>query len=144
MHVTPRLTGCWVRNIGASNVCFTVILNPNSGPGASPFPDANYSREIPKLTARPNVQTLGYVRTNYCNCDVAEVCEEVATYSGWASQPALAVHRIFLDETPNLFTENATQYLSTVGGAIKEAPAITGDGLVSSAMLIAGILLNSH
>jgi hypothetical protein len=45
---------------------FLIVINPNSGPGEPPAPDANYSRELPLFNAKENVTTVGYVRMQYC------------------------------------------------------------------------------
>lgn len=110
-------------------------MNPHNGPGAPPSPDADYSREIPRLNAFPNVCTIGYVRINYCKRHLTEVCKDVAKYAGWSKDYAasgLGVHGIFFDETPNHFTAKAASYLNTVSQNVKDATGILGDRLVSS------------
>lgn len=111
-----------------------MILNPHNGPGASPLPDADYSREIPRLNTAANVCTLGYVCVNYCKRDLTDVCQDIAKYARWAKDYAksgLAVHGIFIDETPNHHSANAAAYLNTVDQFVKDTSGILGERLVS-------------
>jgi hypothetical protein len=80
-------------------VPFTVIVNPNSGPGGAPGsqPDAQTQGCLKTLVGSgKNVKTVGYVRTNYTNRAVADVQADISTYSSWtaAYKPA----GIFFDE----------------------------------------------
>ncbi|KAF2788862.1 hypothetical protein K505DRAFT_285346 [Melanomma pulvis-pyrius CBS 109.77] len=113
---------------------FIVILNPNSGPGAPPWwPNADYVREIPKLNAQHNVQTLGYVATNYCQRPMADVLGDVATYAGWSKSfetSGLGVQGIFFDETPNLFSEQVKIYLDTITKLVKDSHGLLGNRTV--------------
>ena len=115
-----------------------VILNPHNGPGESMLPDENYSREILKLNAMANVCTVGYVRVNYCQRDLAEVCRDVTKYGGWSNQPdisGLAVHGIFVDETPNLYDAEKAKYLDTLSKCVKDTAGILGKRVVSESGL---------
>jgi hypothetical protein len=118
---------------------FIIVLNPNSGPGAPPWwPNADYIREIPKLNAQPNVQTLGYVATTYCKRPISEVVSDIASYANWVADPQLLglwVNGIFFDETPNVFSEAAQGYLETITSAVKAQSGIMGAKLVSPASL---------
>lgn len=115
-------------------------MNPHNGPGGAPFslPDEHYAREIPKLNARPNVCTVGYVRIDYCKRNKDEVFQDVATYAGWsrANDPGtgvtLGLHGIFFDETPNLYSKNVASYLDSANAQVKRSEGILGDRLVSS------------
>ncbi|EPE31768.1 cell surface spherulin 4-like protein [Glarea lozoyensis ATCC 20868] len=117
---------------------FTIIVNPNSGPGGASFslPDEHYAREIPKLNARPNVCTVGYVRVDYCKRSLGEVFQEVATYAGWSRSTdretgvTLGLHGIFFDETPNLYSRNVASYLDSVSARVKASEGILGHRLV--------------
>lgn len=109
-------------------------MNPNSGPGASPSPDANYAREVPKLNAQANVYTVGYVRIDYCKKPLSEVYEEVETYASWAKdyeRTGLGVRGILVDETPNHYSVDAASYLNALHQHIKGTLGILGDRLVS-------------
>merc|ERR1711977_673771 len=62
---------------------FTIIINPNSGPGKTGLPDEDYSREIARLSKYPNVYMVGYVRVNWCKRDLEKVCNDVDKYAAW-------------------------------------------------------------
>ena len=112
------------------NLDFLVIVNPNSGPSNSPIPDANYTREIPRLNAQPNVRTIGYVRTNYCMRSYEEASQDVATYGGWWKHhnDGVYVEGIFFDETPDQVSEAAAAYLDKL---TLHAKSMSGLDLVS-------------
>jgi hypothetical protein len=116
---------------------FIIIVNPNNGPGTPPWwPNADYVREIPKLNALPNVQTLGYVATTYCKRPISEVFDDIASYASWSSNvefPSLRVDGIFFDETPNVYSDEAKTYLNDITKRVKEHTGIMKDRLVSSA-----------
>merc|ERR1711977_487590 len=57
---------------------FTIIINPNSGPGKTGLPDEDYSREIARLSKYPNVYMVGYVRVNWCKRDLEKVFMDAA------------------------------------------------------------------
>jgi hypothetical protein len=122
-------------------------LNPHNGPGASLFPDTDYSKEIAKLNAEPNVCTIGYVRINYCEKDITKVYEEVDKYAGWAEDHAksgIAVHGIFFDETPNHYSPRVAAYLNIVTQRVKDSPGILGDRLVNNPSLYHGLPIINH
>ncbi|KAM3424844.1 hypothetical protein BST61_g6822 [Cercospora zeina] len=113
---------------------FVVIVNPNSGPGESPWwPNLDYLREIPKLNARPNCTTLGYVRTDYCNRDVSEVLEDIRRYAKWPHDfgvKGLHVSGIFFDETPNESSQFKTTFLHKINHDVKSAEGILGTKMI--------------
>lgn len=113
---------------------FIVIVNPNSGPGSPPWwPNLDYLREVPKLNARSNCTTVGYVRVDYCNRDVAEVVEEIHQYAQWSQQngvKGLHVSGIFFDETPNVSSQFKTTYLTKIDQEVKATQGILGERLV--------------
>jgi hypothetical protein len=41
-------------------VDFTIIINPDSGPGPNALPDGNYITGITALNKHPNVKLVGY------------------------------------------------------------------------------------
>jgi len=71
-------------------------VNPGSGPGGSPLPDANYQYSIPFLRA-DNVVVLGYVSANYGNRDLETVLGDVNSYHGWGKY-GLGIDGVFIDE----------------------------------------------
>ncbi|KAL5387147.1 hypothetical protein DPSP01_003758 [Paraphaeosphaeria sporulosa] len=112
---------------------FVVIVNPNSGPGSEPWwPNADYLRDVPKLNACSNVRTVGYVSTAYCNRPIQEVYEDIRQYASWAKDKnsrSLGMNGIFFDETPNIFTENARNYLTAITQNVKNMGTLLGDGI---------------
>ncbi|KAF1955909.1 hypothetical protein CC80DRAFT_526036 [Byssothecium circinans] len=113
---------------------FLVIINPNSGPGSEPWwPNVDYVRDISKLNAYTNVQTLGYVATTYCKRPVKEVFADIAKYAVWSEDercPGLGVNGIFFDETPNLYSEDVKMYLDAISASVKSSEGISGDRMV--------------
>jgi hypothetical protein len=115
---------------------FLIVINPNSGPGEPPAPDANYSRELPLFNAKENVTTVGYVRMQYCKRSVEQVFDDVTVYGGWskdheATGNGIYVEGIFLDEAPNEWSHDVGKYLNVVSEKIKNTPGILGEKLVS-------------
>ncbi|KAF2808369.1 uncharacterized protein BDZ99DRAFT_390246 [Mytilinidion resinicola] len=111
-------------------VDFTIIINPNSGPGDGMLPDANYTHGVATLNKLDNVRTIGYVATNWGQKDAQKVLQEVTTYSGWTSQDSsVALDGIFFDETPAQYHPDHAQYLLKVSEAVREADGF-GSGCV--------------
>lgn len=111
-------------------------MNPNSGPGDQTLPGHDYESEVPKLNAAPNVCTIGYVRIDYCRKPLHDVCEEIDRFAGWVTEhgterPGLAVHGIYVDETPNHYSAGRALYLEALHKHIKSRPGIQGQRLVS-------------
>lgn len=102
---------------------FTIIINPNSGPGSAPWwPNEDYVREIPRLNAFSNVRTVGYVRTAYCRRPIQEVFEDIEKYEKWPCESplnGLFVDGIFFDETPNVYSKEAYDYLREITSRTK-------------------------
>lgn len=109
-----------------------MVINPNSGPGEPPAPDARYSQELPKLNKQKNVTTVGYVRLQYCKRSLEQVYEDVAIYAGWSKNQAsgIYVQGVFLDEAPNVWSEHVGKYLNDLSLKIKETQGILGKKLV--------------
>ena len=87
-------------------VHWLVIVNPNSGPGvaSSVAPtDPNYITAIAKLNSYKNVQTLGYVDTQYAQRAYGAVTNDVAVYASWASYKGanISIAGIFFDDVNN-------------------------------------------
>jgi hypothetical protein len=110
------------------------IVNPQSGPGAAPWwPNADYAREIPKLNSYKNVETVGYVRAEYCNRAVETVDCDIVTYASRPivdKNPELAMEGIFVDEVVNQFSDNALNYLDHVDQRIRTADGMRGNRTV--------------
>jgi hypothetical protein len=115
------------RITGHPDINFTVVINPASGPGLDSLPDANYSMEIPKMTAHANVRVLGYVATTYATRAQDLVMKDVQTYANWptnSSNPGLAVKGIFFDETPQQYSAGALTYFEEITAAVKKLPGL--------------------
>lgn len=117
--------------IAHSDQNFTVIINPDSGPGAPQLPGTEYTTQIQNLTQYPNVQAVGYVRTGYGSRDVQEILRDIATYSQWettrranVNASAMAMHGIFFDEAPHEYTPEAAEFLTTINQAAKDAAGV--------------------
>ncbi|CAI7606686.1 unnamed protein product [Penicillium glandicola] len=115
------------------DVNFTVVINPGNGPGPDSLPDANYTREIPKLTAYENVRLLGYVYTSYGKRNVSAVRKDIQTYADWptnSSNPNLAVRGIFFDETPQQYEAQTLTYLQGLTDFVKDLKGLGPDQFV--------------
>ena len=89
---------------------FTLIINPDSGPGASSVPDSNYQACIPRaLALGSNVKTVGYVHTGYGTRSSSDVLADVSTYLNWPT--SYRPSGIFFDET-NATSDNFGLYSS--------------------------------
>jgi hypothetical protein len=117
-----------------SNLNFTIVVNPASGPGSGAGPDANYTREIPRLNAYANVRTLGYVSTAYAKRDLGEVLQDISTYSTWSwnsTVAGLGMQGIFLDETPAQYDSANAQFFETIASAVRSETGLGSNPLVS-------------
>lgn len=115
-----------------------MVINPGNGPGPDSLPDGNYTREIPKLTAYPNVRLLGYVYTSYGKRNVSAVRKDIQTYADWptnSSNPNLAVRGIFFDETPQQYDAQTLTYLQGLTDFVKDLKDLGPDQFVSFAIL---------
>lgn len=107
------------------NVSFTVVINPFNGPGLDNLPDANYQREIPKLTCHANVKVVGYVHTSWAKRDLALVFKDIEKYAQWpecSGVPDLKISGVFVDETPNVYDAAAEAYLAKLWKYVKKMP----------------------
>ncbi|KFA60551.1 hypothetical protein S40285_09300 [Stachybotrys chlorohalonatus IBT 40285] len=103
------------------NVPWLVVVNPDSGPGASPEPanaDINYISGVSQLNAFANVETIGYVRTEWSTSSLDELRANVTVYSNWASylDADLSIKGIFFDETSEDY-----EYLSEATAIARDA-----------------------
>jgi spherulation-specific family 4 protein len=126
-----RLTPCLCSVSSRPSLNFTVVINPDSGPGSTQFPNDDFASQITKLNQYTNVQTVGYVHTSYATRSVSDVLADVTTYSGWATNSTgFAVNGIFFDEIPSNFTADNAAYLKKINQAVKSAPGLHGNKLV--------------
>jgi hypothetical protein len=116
-------------------VDFIIVINPASGPGTSPLPDPNYTREIVRLNGFANVRTIGYVAVDYGRKDYKQTVAEITQYASWSSQnPRMAMQGIFLDESPQIADSHNTTFLDQVRANVKSQRALSGGLLGKSAM----------
>jgi hypothetical protein len=111
------------------------VVNPASGPGIGAGPDANYTREIPKLNAYANVRTVGYVSTDYTRRNLSLVLQDISTYSTWSGNvtiPGLGMQGIFLDETPTQYDTASAQFFETIALAVRSEAGLGSNPLVGA------------
>jgi hypothetical protein len=102
---------------------FDIIINPDSGPGASAQPNSDYLPAIAKLNTFPNTRLHGYVHTSYTAVPLPEIVANITTYSKWTSTASanVSLSGIFVDEAPSAFTDDDFSYMSSVNAAIHAA-----------------------
>ncbi|OAG03299.1 uncharacterized protein CC84DRAFT_1125623 [Paraphaeosphaeria sporulosa] len=108
---------------------FTVIVNPNSGPGDWPNPD--YAAAIAQLNALSNVQTVGYVDTAQVNqpdgpYTIERIGNDISTYaSRSANEPNVALQGVFFDDVSNVYSDSVELLLEE---AVNQTKASEGFG----------------
>ncbi|TWU71438.1 hypothetical protein ED733_002676 [Metarhizium rileyi] len=106
---------------------FTVIVNPNSGPGNGPDPDPKYTTSIRQLNSYPNIETVGYVRLGYATRNLTDVTREVSVYAGWSGKStSLSMHGIFFDEAPHVYSAEAVDFLRAADRFAKGSSGLQG------------------
>jgi hypothetical protein len=136
LYIYPNATS-WkpLLDSAAANqgVSFTVIVNPNSGPGYAPWwPNTDYTTYLAKLNELPNVQTIGYVDTAQVNVPggpySAETIEkDIATYAARSTDPTypnIGVKGIFFDDVTNVYSDAAEALLEEVANYTKAQAGI--------------------
>lgn len=118
----------WTAASDHPNVNFTVIVNPNTGPGDQLCGGADYKSVMETIRDEyDNIQTLGYVHTaTEFNCgDGGDICpttmpigelnKNVQKYIDWNSDECggLAPDGIFFDESPYEADEKFISYMDT-------------------------------
>lgn len=104
------------------NLTFNLIINPDSGPGATTYPDTNTIAGLARLNSYPNVNTLGYVHVTLCTRSLSDAQADVDKYAGWAKYEGgqdIHVSGIFFDEAPALYSSNDFSYMQTMSGYVK-------------------------
>ena len=112
------------------DVKFTVIINPDDGPGNGTRPSAEYIDVLNALAVYPHVQTLGYIRTDRGSRDNATVRTEIATYSGWSDFQDLRLNGIFFDQTPYRDEGNTSEYLRNISATVRHSKGFLEPKLV--------------
>lgn len=114
------------------SVPFAVVINPQSGPGDSDSPGDEYVSAIERLNSYPNVQTFGYVRTEWAGRDLDTVLNEIERYAGWAEiNQTLALNGIFFDEAPHDYSDDKLDFLENVNEAVKNSDGLAEPRAVS-------------
>ena len=124
-------------------VQWQVIVNPNSGPGTTGYPDSNYIPAIAKLNSYPNVITLGYVDTQYTSRAISAVETDIQTYASWSGyqQADISIKGIFFDDVKNTDSTSTYTYYQTITDYAKETvspnlhPIIFNPGTLAPAQL---------
>jgi hypothetical protein len=62
--------------------------------------------------------------------------DRYASWAGDATSPGLGLNGIFFDETPNIFTEEAKEYLEAITQKVKGMGRMFGDNMVCFFWLI--------
>ncbi|KAJ5090085.1 CAZyme family [Penicillium argentinense] len=125
LYVWPEDDSTWapVYNAVSSHpdILFQIIVNPDSGPGDSAYPDENIIAGVAKLNSYDNVQVLGYIPTNYAERDISEVIDDISIYSKWSSNKSknITVSGIFFDEAPNTNDADKISYMQSVSKSAK-------------------------
>ena len=98
------------------SVQWQIIINPNSGPGTTSYPDANYITGVSKLNSYANVQTVGYVDTAYTGRAYSAVTADIDAYAKWASYPSanISIAGIFFDDVNNTASNTVYTYMNNV------------------------------
>jgi hypothetical protein len=127
-----------------SDVNYTIIVNPDSGPGNTSLPNEDYLPAIQRLNAFPNTRTVGYVRTGYGNRSLDDVLQDITTYSGWAnSTQGIEMHGIFFDEAAHEYTAEVAEYMQTANDAVRSASGLSGNKTVCVTSLLRSTQLTS-
>ncbi|KAK6532070.1 hypothetical protein TWF694_003232 [Orbilia ellipsospora] len=111
-----------LENHSYSGIHWTVIINPSNGPGDKL--QADYSGNLHRLKAVPNVDTVGYVFTGYGSRRIADVEADVAEYASWN-----LLNGIFFDETPqgnNQSSMDAISYLTNITTNVRNTKGFLG------------------
>ncbi len=136
-YIYPSYLGWWnpLYNAVSNNptLPFHVIINVNSGPGASAPPNGDYQVGINKLKSFPNVKLLGYVHTSYGTRPLADVQNDINIWNQFSST-GFGMNGIFFDEAPtatgtafSAMQSMVTYARGTVGGTIYLNPGTRPD-----------------
>ena len=107
----------WQQATAGSPTVAVMIVNPNSGPGATQ--DQNYVSTVADAK-KAGIRVLGYVPTSYASRSTATVKTEIDDYKAW-----YGVTNIFLDEASSqskdyAYYQDLADYIHQAQGAIVE------------------------
>ncbi|KAF1851493.1 uncharacterized protein K460DRAFT_269803 [Cucurbitaria berberidis CBS 394.84] len=131
LYIYPSV-GAWtpIYNMASAypQLQFTAIVNIYNGPGEGALPSKEYSQAMGILNSLINVRTIGYVATSWCTRNLSSVLDEIAAYSFWGEyDSSMAIHGIFVDETPTQYVPDHVTYLQTISQAVHESPGLRDD-----------------
>jgi hypothetical protein len=114
---------------------FTVVVNPDNGPGNATWPSASFIEAVRRINIYPNVQTVGYINIALGAMTNATVQDEIATYAGWSRvTKEFALDGIYFDQTPWHGDEEGRvqSYLQGLSAAVRDNDGWSGNrtGLV--------------
>jgi hypothetical protein len=102
---------------------FTVVLNPDNGPGNATWPGASFIEAVKRINIYPNVQTVGYINIALGAMTNATAQSEIAIYAGWSNvTEGLALDGIYFDQTPwhNDEEDRVQSYLQGLSAAVRD------------------------
>ncbi|PPQ84719.1 hypothetical protein CVT26_014496 [Gymnopilus dilepis] len=154
LYIYPT-TGAWntlFTSITANpSLSFHVVVNPNSGPGDTQFPNTDYVAAVAQLNSYSNVQTLGYVHTSWAARSIADVEADVDIYAGWAGYSGADIHMdgIFFDEAVAEYNTTTAAYISEISvharsklGAGRQTVVLNPGEVVDTRFYQTGDLIN--
>jgi hypothetical protein len=105
------------------SIPFYLIINPDTGPGTTEYPEDAFITAIAKLNSYSNVQVIGYTYTNYGSRALSEVEADVAVYSKWSSYAGkdIGLAGIFFDMTPNGEDQSQLAYFQQLSSTAKNS-----------------------
>ncbi|GAB1196845.1 hypothetical protein APSETT444_006123 [Aspergillus pseudonomiae] len=124
-------TGAWTPLeeliLANPDVQFTIIINPDNGPGSNTPSDTNFLTAVPRLASYSNALVLGYVSTQKGTRDISEVEQDIQTYASWPSasgKSSFAVHGIFLDEAATDYSAETVTYYTNLASTIRQSTGL--------------------
>jgi hypothetical protein len=124
LYVYPMNSSSWdtlTASIAANSALdFRLIVAPDL---SNVLPDSNYIASLSTLNSFSNVQTLGYVPTNYTTRDISDVLTDVDSYAAWLdyAEADIGVSGIFFDEIPSTLSTDASSYLNNITSFARNA-----------------------
>lgn len=119
LYIYPA-TGAWdilYTNITANpHLTFAIVINPNSGPGAPPYPDPDYIAGIAQLNSYPNTELYGYVHTLTATRSQSLIKADIRTYAHWQDYSRADIHMdgIFFDEAPSAYSKTTYSTMTAI------------------------------
>lgn len=131
LYIYPFPASLWDPLISAissyPSLNFQVVINIDSGPGATQYPNSDYTPAIAELNSYSNVETLCYVHSSYTTLPLSAVENNITLCTGWADYTEADIHMdgIFFDESPQDYTSATGPYMSSAASFARNAGADT-------------------